>query len=292
VMNKYALFLGCTTPTKVLQYELSTRWICKHLGIELVDIKDFVCCGANQINISIEAGLLLSAMNLAYAETQALDMVTLCAACFGVLSEAAEELKNDEVRMRVNTKLSRIGLEYNGKTKVKHISRVIYEDIGLVGIKKALKRDLSKLRAAPHYGCHSLKPRSVSEGFDEPDNPKRLHQLVRATGATPVDYETLDLCCGGKTFPVSRDLTYSLIAKKLDNLQNKRVDCMILQCQTCYYMYAGQQKEVSQKFEKQYNMPALLYPQLLGLAIGADPVVDLGLNLNVPSVDGLLDKIG
>lgn len=291
-MKSYGLFLGCTTPIIVPQYELSARWICKHLGIELVDIKDFVCCGANQINISIEAGLLLSAMNLAYAEAQGLDMVTLCAACFGVLSEAAEELKNEEARMRVNRELSKIGLEYHGKTKVKHISRVIYEDIGLDGIRKASKRNLSKLRAAPHYGCHSLKPRPVSEGFDEPDNPKSLHQLISATGATPVDYETLDLCCGGKTFPVSKDLTYSLIAKKLDNLQNKRVDCMVLQCQTCYYMYGGQQKEVSQKFGKQCNMPALLYPQLLGLAIGADPAADLGLNLNVPSVDGLLDKIG
>jgi len=39
-------------------------------------------------------------------------------------------------------------------------------------------------------------------------------------------------------------------------------------------------------------MPVLLYPQLLGLAIGADPVADLGLNLNTPSVDKLLAKIG
>lgn len=292
IMKSYALFLGCTTPTIVPQYELSARWICNHLGIDLVGIEDFVCCGANQINISIEAGLLLSAMNLAYAETRELDIVTLCPACFGVLAEAAEELRKESVRKRVNKQLSMIGLEYNGSTKVKHISRVIYEDIGLDGIRKATKRGLSKLRAAPHYGCHSLKPRSISEGFDEPDNPKTLHQLISATGATPIDYETLDYCCGGKVLPVSKDLTYSLIAKKLDNLQNKEVDCMVLQCQTCYYMYAGQQKEVSKKFGKQYNMPALLYPQLLGLAMGADPVADLGLNLNVPSVDGLLDKIG
>ena len=292
-MKRYALFLGCTTPTKVPQYELSTRWISKRLGIELIDIEDFVCCGANQINISIEAGLLLSAMNLAYAEAQDLDIVTLCAACFGVLAEAAEELRQESVRKRVNKQLSMIGLEYNGSTKVKHISRVIYEDIGLNEIKKAAKRDLSKLRVAPHYGCHSLKPGSISEGFDEPDNPKTLHQLIWAAGSTPVDYETLDYCCGGKAFPVSEDLAHSLVTKKLDNLQDKKeVDCMVLQCQTCYLMYGAQQEKVSGKFNKQYNIPVLLYPQLLGLAMGADPVADLGLNLNVPSVDGLLDKFG
>lgn len=291
-MKRYALFLGCTTPTRVPQYELSTRWVCKNLGIELVDIEDFACCGSNQINISIEAGLLLSAMNLAYAEAQNIDIVALCAACYGVLAEAAEDLKNEELRDRINKQLSTVGLQYNGKTKVKHISRAIYEDIGLDRIRKEINGDLSNLQIAPHYGCHYLKPRSISEGFDDPDNPKTLHQLISATGASPIEYETLDYCCGGKTFPNSQDLTHSLIAKKLDNLQRKEVDCMVTQCQTCYLMYATQQGKVSEKFGKQYNLPVILYPQLLGLAMGADPVVDLGLNLNVPSVDKVLAKGG
>jgi heterodisulfide reductase subunit B len=149
-MKRYALFLGCTTPTKVPQYELSTRWISNRLGIDLVDIEDFVCCGSNQINLSIEAGLLLSALNLAYAEAQDLDIVTLCAACTGVLVEAVEELTKQAARDTINKQLSTIGLQYNGKTKVKHISRVIYEDVGLDKIRKEIKRDLSNLQIAPH----------------------------------------------------------------------------------------------------------------------------------------------
>jgi len=291
-MRRYALFLGCTTPTRVPQYELSTRWICKRFGIELIDIEDFVCCGANQINISMETGLLLAAMNLAIAEVQDLAIVTLCPWCFTALAAGVEELKKQEGRDRINKQLSTIGLEYHGKTKVKHVSRVIYEDMGLDRIRGEVRRDLSKIQVAPHYGCRYLKPQWASEGFDEPNDPKTLHQLISATDATPIDYDTLNLCCGGKVFPVSEDLAHSLIAKKLDNLQDKEVDCMVLLCQTCYLMYATQQKKVSEKFGKQYNIPVLLYPQLLGLAMGADPVADLGLNLNVPSVDGLLDKIG
>jgi heterodisulfide reductase subunit B len=56
-------------------------------------------------------------------------------------------------------------------------------------------------------------------------------------------------------------------------------------------MYATQQEKMSEKFDRQYNVPIILYPQLLGLAMGADPVADLGLNLNVPSVDKLLTKV-
>ena len=212
-MNPYALFLGCTTPIQVIQYELSSRWVCNQLGIELVDTDDFVCCGINQINLSQEAGLLLAAMNLAHAERKGLDILTLCTACTGALAEAIEKLKDQETRDHVNGRLKTIGLEYTGSAQVKHISRVLYEDVGVDRIKSEVKRDLSKLQIAPHYGCHYLKPESAFDGFDDPDNPKTLHQLISATGAFPVQYETLSLCCGGKSFPISREPAWPLAAE-------------------------------------------------------------------------------
>ena len=42
---KYALFLGCTIPARSRQYELSARKVAQKLGIELVDVGEFVCCG-------------------------------------------------------------------------------------------------------------------------------------------------------------------------------------------------------------------------------------------------------
>jgi heterodisulfide reductase subunit B len=291
-MNKYALFLGCTTPTQVIQYELSSRWVCQYLGIDLIDMDGFVCCGINQINLSQEAGLLLAAMNLAHAERKGLDILTLCAACTGHLAESVEKLKDQETRDRVNNKLKKMDLEYKGEAKVKHISRVLYEDIGIGRIKEKIKIDLSNLRVAPHYGCHYLKPESAFEGFDDPNNPKTLHQLISATGAFPVQYETLNLCCGGKSFPISKEPAFSLVQKKLDNIISQKIDCMVVQCQTCYLMYSDQQKVINGQFGRQYNVPVLLYPQLLGMALGGDLKNDLGLDLNTISVNNLLAKAG
>jgi heterodisulfide reductase subunit B2 len=290
-MIRYALFLGCTTPTKVPQYELASRWVCKYFGIDLIDIKDFSCCGINQINLDIEAGFLMAAMNLALAENKGLDILTLCAACTGALSEAIEKLKDEVTRERVNEKLHEVGLEYKGNLKVRHISRVIYEEIGIGNIEKEIKRDLSGLRIAPHYGCHYLRPKSAFDGFEEPDNPRTLHELIFAAGASTVEYETLNLCCGGKVYPVSNDLAKSLVHKKLDNLTGKDVDAMVLQCQTCYLMYNDLQKEINKEYNTYYTLPVFLYPQLLGLALGADPVKDLGLDLHTISIDKILEKI-
>ena len=290
-MSKYALFLGCTTPVKVPQYELASRWVCKYFGIELIDVEEFTCCGINQINLSIEAGLLMAAMNLALAEARGLDILTLCAACTGALAEAIEKLKDETIRNSVNEKLRDVGLEYKGKTKVRHISRVLYEEVGTERITRETKKDLSALRIAPHYGCHYLKPKSAFAGFEEPDNPKTLHELISAVGARPVKYETLGLCCGGKVSPVSEDLSRALARKKPDDLSNKEIDAMVLQCQTCYLMYSDQQKEINEEYAKQYHLPVLLYPQLLGLALGADPVKDLGLNLHSISPEKILSKV-
>ena len=290
-MSKYALFLGCTTPVKVPQYEFASRWVCRYFGIELIDVEEFTCCGINQVNLSIEAGLLLAVMNLALAEAKGLDILTLCAACTGALAEAIERLKDETIRNSVNEKLRNVDLEYKGKAKVRHISRVLYEEVGTEKIKRETKKDLSVLRLAPHYGCHYLKPKSAFGGFEKPDNPRTLHELISATGAQPVKYETLGLCCGGKVSPVFEDLSRALVRKKLDDLTNKEIDAMVLQCQTCYLMYSDQQKEINREYDKQYNLPVILYPQLLGLAMGADPVKDLGLNLHNVSPEKILSKV-
>ncbi len=291
-MNRYALFLGCTTPRYVFQYELSSRWVLKQLGIELIDIDDFACCGFNQIDLNKETGLLLAAMNLAVAEARGLNILTLCTSCAGALAEAAKKLRADpKKREGVNSKLQTVALEYRGNIEVKHISRVLYEDIGVEKIEEAVKTDLSGLRAAPHYGCHYLKPEWISAGFDEPDAPQTLHQLISATGAVPISYETSNLCCGGKTFPISRDTTLSLVNRKLNNLKTKEIDCMVLQCPTCYLMYGEMQKQINKRFGEEHEVPVLLYPQLLGLALGGNPQTDLGLDLNAIPLDGIMARI-
>ncbi|HDT14077.1 MAG TPA: hypothetical protein ENO03_06940 [Candidatus Aminicenantes bacterium] len=291
-MRRYALYLGCTTPTQVIPYELASRWVCRALGIELVDLAEFTCCGMNQVNLSLEAGSLLAAMNLAHAEAKGLDILALCPACAGTLAEETERLRDEGRRARINEALALVGLEYKGRARVRHLSRVLYEDIGPERIRAGVRRDLSALRLAPHYGCHSLKPKSVFEGSDDPDDPRTLHELIAAAGARPLPYATLPLCCGGKSFPVSPEPALSLVRKKLDDLIGRRADGLVVQCQTCYLMYSGQQKAVRERFGDRPLVPVLLYPQLLGLAMGGDPVDDLGLDLSAVPLDGILVKAG
>jgi len=65
---KMAVFLGCTVPVRNLSYELSAKRVAGELGLELVDIPDFSCCGYPVKSVHHETAYLLAARNLALAE--------------------------------------------------------------------------------------------------------------------------------------------------------------------------------------------------------------------------------
>jgi len=93
---KYALFLGCTIPVRSQNYEISARNVAKKLGMDLVDLEEFSCCGFPVKSTSTEAALAIAARNLAIASEKKLEICTLCNACTGVLTEANKHLTDNK----------------------------------------------------------------------------------------------------------------------------------------------------------------------------------------------------
>ena len=149
---KYAFFLGCTIPARAVNYEVSTRKIAPRLDIELVDLPDFTCCGFPVKSVDTFTSIVMAAKNIALAEEQGLDICTLCNGCVVTLAEANHELKhNGELKKRVNIELKKIGREYKGTIEVKHLARILYEDVGIDRIKKEIKYPLGDFKLAAHY---------------------------------------------------------------------------------------------------------------------------------------------
>jgi len=44
---KLAYYPGCSLHSTAAEYDISTRKVCENLGIELVEIKDWICCGSS-----------------------------------------------------------------------------------------------------------------------------------------------------------------------------------------------------------------------------------------------------
>ncbi|MBW1722802.1 MAG: CoB--CoM heterodisulfide reductase iron-sulfur subunit B family protein, partial [Deltaproteobacteria bacterium] len=217
---KYALFLGCTIPARSRNYELSARKVAEELGIELVDIERFICCGFPVKSAELKSGLLLGAYNLALAQERGLDVCALCSSCTSALTEAAHLLEQEgALREEINEGLARVGLKYEGGVKVRHFARILFKEVGLEEIRKHLKRSLKGFKVASHYGCHYLKPSDIYEGFDNPEIPVSLDRLVALTGAEVVDYANKTRCCGGPVLPVDEKTSLSVAKQKLDDIK-------------------------------------------------------------------------
>ena len=139
----YQLFLGCTVPTRARNYEMSARRVAEVLGVALEDRPNFACCGFPLKSVDLYTTQLMAARNLAIAEANGGEVCTLCSACGGVLTEANHEIARDEeLRERINADLKKIDPSYQvtGGVKVRHFTRILYEEVGVEKIRGSVKR--------------------------------------------------------------------------------------------------------------------------------------------------------
>ena len=269
--NRYLIFLGCAVPYRVAAYEISARKVLQKLGVELVEMPEFNCCGLPLDPVSHETMLILAARDLALAEQQNLNIITLCPGCAGTLRKVNKILKADKtLREQINSHLKESELEFKGTVEAKHILQVLIEDVGLDKIKAAVVKPLTMLNVAEHVGCHLLRPKEYI-GFDDPEDPTTLKKLIEVTGANCLDYIDETECCGAPSVGVNDKVALSLARDKFNHLKMVEAQALITICAFCHIMYDTNELRIEKMFNETYGIPVLHYPQLLGLAMGMSP---------------------
>lgn len=289
---KFAYYPGCSPQSTTREVDVVTRNIAKVLEIELVDLNGPACCGSVEMRVN-DPNLFyaINARTLAMAESQGLDLLTICNTCQLVLGQANQALKKDsELLGKINQALSAVHLKYSGGVKIKHLLWILLKDVGPERIKRKLKMLLTGLKVAPFYGCHLLRPKE-DLGFDDPDDPKSLEDFIRICGGAPVDFPGKIKCCGFHNLPYDPRLAVALTGKYLQEASEAGADCMVTPCPLCFTMLDGYQTEAKNSLGVQVNLPVFHLPQLLGLAMGMGKD-ELMLKRNMVSIDGILRKIG
>ncbi len=295
---KFAYYPGCAAKGAAPELHQSTMKVVERLGIEVVELTDFNCCGAGVITeADPDLSYALNARTLAAAEGLDLDIMTVCGTCQGVLGGANRQLQKDEaLRNRINKSLKETtGLEYYGTVEVKHLQWILVKDIGVDALKKWVTHPLTDLPVAPFYGCYILRP-SSAVGFDDWENPTSLEKLIRAIGATPVAYDGRTKCCGFPVFFEKEAIASGMVGKHVGEAKEKGGEVMVTPCPLCHMSLdigQGRAEAQLQKEEgpqRRLDMPILHLPQLLGLAMGfsAD---ELGMRRHLVSTAPLISNI-
>jgi len=284
---KYALYTGCTAKESTPELLKSTLAIAEVLGIEIEILNEASCCGASHLQDFDEfLSLVLNARNICLAEKRGLKLVTLCNTCQLMLENTKNKLDSDEkLKERVNEKLKEVGYEYNGNVKIQHFLYAILEDIGLEEIAKRVKKPLN-LKVAPFYGCHIIRPTKTKNGSnlnENPYKPNAIESLVKVLMGEPIDYESKIKCCGFHVDLQNTPVSEKLTANALIDASENGAELMVTPCPLCHLNLDVKQKAASKVVNREFNMPVLHLPQLIGLAFGITPD-KLGLNHHVTKV--------
>lgn len=269
-MTQYAYYPGCSLESLAVSYNLSAIEAARELGLELVELDDWNCCGATSyFHIDELFAHTLVARNIAIAEKEGLDFVAPCSGCFKNAYFTNEHLKEDpDLADHINYALAADDLSLNGSTKVRHLLDVFIEDVGYEGIKEKVTTPLDGLRVAPYYGCQLVRPRKNGE---EIENPQFFEKLISAIGADPVDYSSKMRCCGGSLIVTNRKAALDMVYRLLLDASNRETDVIATICPMCNVNLEVYQKQVNREYNTNFAIPAMYFTQLIGLALGVSP---------------------
>lgn len=245
--------------TTAVEFGLSTRAVCEALGIELLELEDWNCCGASSAHsLDHELSLRLPARNVALAQGKGLDMVTPCPACYQRVLAADLRLREDEAWQREMEEL--LGLTYTGKARPRHILEVLSQPAVIEAVRERVTRPLRGLRVVSYYGCVLVRPPEIT-GWDDPEYPMRMDRLVEAVGAKPVDWSYKVDCCGASLALSRSDVVVTLSTRLAAAAHEAGADAIVCACGLCHINL-----DTRQALAK--KVPVLYFTELMGLAFG------------------------
>jgi len=287
---KYAYYPGCSLHSTAREYDLSTKEVANALGIELIEIPDWVCCGATPAHLTMHLlSLALPVKNLIKAKALgSYEVVTGCAACFNRLSIANHFMQNDKEHCEKVEKI--VGGPYKGEVKVRHFLDVLVNAFGLNNLRDCLMKELAGLKVACYYGCLLTRPAEIVK-LDDLEDPHLMDDLMRAIGVESVQWPYKTECCGASFSLTKTDIVLKLSGDILQMAADEGARAIVVACPLCQSNLDLRQAMINKKYKKDFNMPIFYFTQLVGLALGIDGK-KLGLEKHIVSPLPLLREKG
>jgi heterodisulfide reductase subunit B len=258
--DAYSYFPGCTSHSTTVEYDHSTKAVLKTLGVELVEIEDWNCCGAAAVHsMNKFLSLCLPARNIAMAQRRDLELVVPCAGCFNMLKRTEHALKTDpEMRREVE---STVGFTYREDLKIRALIDMVVNGIGFGRIEERVQKPLTGLKVAPYYGCALVRHPKVTQ-LDEPENPQYLDTLMSSLGANPVEWSFKTDCCGADLALTHGDVVVKLVNRIVGMAKEAGAECLVCSCGLCQINLEMRQDAAA------LGLPVFYFTELMGIAFG------------------------
>lgn len=222
---KLSYYPGCSLQGTALDYDKSVRQICTALDIELVEIRDWNCCGASSAHMtSHEIGVRLPLRNLLLNQENGFDILVPCAACYQRLRATDRALREDPQHWDLAS--------YSPDFRIIHISSFLASDEIVTRIREKVTKPLDGMLTASYYGCLSLRHPKIT-GADKYELPTTLETIVSAIGATPVSWSHRTECCSGSLTMARPDIARKLVGDISTAAKRGGAEAFVTDCPMC-----------------------------------------------------------
>lgn len=275
--DRIGYYPGCaiTMGSSSEEYGTSVLKVSEVIGPELEEIHDWNCCGASSAHATNrKLSTALSVRNISLADKYGFkEILAPCPMCSQRLIISQKDVQEDE-KLRKEVE-DAIEMPCNSGVKVSNYLEII-KNYCMDEMVNNLKKTPKNLKVASYYGCLLVRPPKVLQ-FDDPENPKSMDEIVKAIGATPVEWEFKTNCCGGG-FTLSRtDVVLKLTNDILEGAMEAGADAIAVACPMCHANLDMRQKNIEKEYKRRFNIPIVYISELIGLALDLGPI-SLGLN--------------
>ncbi len=264
---KIGYYPGCSLLGSSREFDESVRAVAKAIGLELVQVPDWNCCGASSAHVlDHKLSLALPARILAQAEAAGLtEVLAPCAACYNRLTSARAALAADPAAAKEVAAI--IEMPVTGRVKVVNVLEVL--DRFQAVIQEKTVAPLAR-KVACYYGCLLVRPPKVV-AFDRAENPMAMARLLHAAGAQAIAWNFKTECCGA-AFSVTRtDLVARMSGKIVADAVRHGADAIVVACPMCHSNLDMRRPEINARLGTDHQLPVMFITQALGLALGIAP---------------------
>ena len=275
--RKLPYYPGCTLKTRASNLESSAMACAGVLGLELVELPEWNCCGTvfslTSDDLIHHVGpvrnlIHVQEMNRSGLVDGEMSVMTLCSMCFNTLKRANLRMReNPDDLETINNFMDR-DPDYEGKVDVVHFLEVL-RDMGPEAISEKVKRPLTGLRVASYYGCTLLRPKEV--GIDDPEEPTVQNDILTALGADVIYNHFMKLCCGSYQAMHDMQAVAGLVRDILTHARADGARAIATSCPLCAHNLDSGQKEVKALDPDFEEMPVFYFTELMALAFGLEP---------------------
>jgi heterodisulfide reductase subunit B len=256
-LTDISYFPGCSLESSARESNISLIEASRLLGLNLIELEDWNCCGSSSVNIlDKEIAFSLAVRNLSLAPPDR-PLMAMCPRCLYHLREAHLRLKREPETLRAQER--RWGRPISLDLKIIHFLEVLVR-LGPARLKQGQVRDLNGLKFVPYYGCTVFRPPALRQGTYYQGE---LGNVLTTLGGVPFTRALTHRCCGSFLTAARADVVTPLVNEIMESAVLTGAECLVTSCAMCQLNL-----EIRSTWEP--RLPIFHFSEILALALGAE----------------------